>query len=226
MGNSSVKSQELPRGTPLKIVGEKYGRDKVEGVQDWVNWTAGRKDPFPLAGSFDSKVLQTVSTVLTEGKAGGPRQREKHWRALAAWLTEARIQTENKHSGLEEILNQRVTKEGARREQLKQALAQLEEKNDNIEGKITTRPGITKRIYPVLKEEGAVGGTDIQQFPMVQMARDEWVWRSWTPQDIRGVKASMEEYLKSNPRKAIKILHDQIKMHGATRTDIEPDRPQ
>ena len=101
MGNSSVKSQELPRGTPLKIVGEKHGMDKVEGVQDWVNWTAGRKDPFPLAGSFDPKVLHTVSTVLTEGKAGGPRQREKHWRALAAWLTEARAQTENKRSGLE-----------------------------------------------------------------------------------------------------------------------------
>ena len=77
MGNSSVKTQELPRGTPLKIVGEKYGRDKVEGVQDWVNWTAGRKDPFPLAGSFDSKVLHTVSTVLTEGKAEA-RDRERN----------------------------------------------------------------------------------------------------------------------------------------------------
>ena len=33
---------------------------------------AGRKDPFPLAGSFDPKVLHTVSMVLTEGKVGGP----------------------------------------------------------------------------------------------------------------------------------------------------------
>ena len=40
------------------------------------------------------------------------------------------------------------------------------------------------------------------------------------PQDMRGVKASMDECLKSNPRKAIKILHDQVKMHGATRMDI------
>ena len=112
----------------MKIVGEKHGMDKVEGVQDWVNWTAGRKDPFPLAGSFDPKVLHTVSTVLTEGKAGGPIQREKHWRALAAWLTESQAEIENKRSGLEEILNQRMTQEEAREEQLKQALAQLAEK--------------------------------------------------------------------------------------------------
>ena len=89
-----------------------------------------------------------------------------------------------------------MTQEEARWEQLKRALAQLAEKNDNIEGKITTRPGITKGIYPVLEEEGAVGGTDIQQFPMVQMARDDWVWRSWTPQDIRGGKSNYGRILK------------------------------
>ena len=73
----------------LKVVGDKYGIDKVKRVQDWVTWTAGRRDPFPLNGSLDPKVLHTVSTVLTEGKAVGPKQSGKHWKVLAAWLTES-----------------------------------------------------------------------------------------------------------------------------------------
>ena len=37
MGNDSVKSQELPRGTPLKIVGEKSERETLEGASRLVN---------------------------------------------------------------------------------------------------------------------------------------------------------------------------------------------
>ena len=83
-----------------------------------------------------------------------------------------------------------------------------------------TPAGIAKRIYPVLEEETETEGADIQQCPMMQTGENVWVWRPWTPQDIMGLKANMEEHLKENPRKAIKILHDQIMMHGATRTDI------
>jgi len=101
---------------------------------------------------------------------------------------------------------------------LKHALAQVAEINNDVDKKTT------KGIYPALEVKGATGGADIHQFPMIQMAGGAagggWVWRSWTPQDIRGVKASMEECLKTNPRRAIQILHDQIKMQGETRTDI------
>ena len=71
----------------LKVVGDKYGIDKVKRVQDWVTWTAGRRDPFPLNGSLDPRVLHTVSTVLTEGKAGGPKQNKSYynsWNSL--WI--------------------------------------------------------------------------------------------------------------------------------------------
>ena len=97
MGNNSSRNTELPRGTTLKVIGDKYGIDKVKNVQDWAKWTAGRKDPFPPTGSLDPKILNTVSAVLTEGKGGCPRKSEKHWRALAAWLTESQVETEHKH---------------------------------------------------------------------------------------------------------------------------------
>ena len=200
----------------LKVVGDKYGIDKVKRVQDWVTWTAGRRDPFPLNGSLDPRVLHTVSTVLTEGKAGGPKQSGKHWKALAAWLTESQAETERKRLGLEGTLNQREAQGEMKQEKWKQMLAQLALQD----GGEKTPAGAAKGIYPVLEEETGAEGADIQQCPMVQTGENEWVWRSWTPQDVRGLKANMEEHLKGNPRKAIKILHDQITMHGATRTDI------
>ena len=143
--------------------------------------------------------LKQALEQLTEVKTQGEDKQEKLEQALAQ-LKEVKIQSEE------------------RQEKLKHALAQVAEINNDVDKKTT------KGIYPALEVKGATGGADIHQFPMIQMAGGAagggWVWRSWTPQDIRGVKASMEECLKTNPRRAIQILHDQIKMQGATRTDI------
>ena len=110
----------------LKVVGDKYGIDKVKRIQEWVTWTAGRRDPFPLTGSLDPKVLHTVSTVLMEGKAGGPKQSGKHWKALAAWLTESQAETEHKRLGLEGTLNQRETPSEIKQEKWKLAASERE----------------------------------------------------------------------------------------------------
>jgi len=127
MGNKHSKNEKIPKGTTLKVISEKYGIDKIKGIQDWVKWTAGRKDPFPLTGSLDPKILNTVSAVLTEGKGGCPRKSEKHWRALAAWLMESQAETEHKRLGLEGTVNQRKTQDEERQGKLKQALEQLAE---------------------------------------------------------------------------------------------------
>ena len=87
MGNYSPRNIELPKGT------------KIKRVQGWITWTVGRQDPFSLTGSLDPKILGTVSTVLPEGRVGCPRQNEKHWRALAAWLTESQAETGRKRLG-------------------------------------------------------------------------------------------------------------------------------
>ena len=105
----------------LKVVGDKYGIDKVKRVQDWVTWTVGRWDPFPLNGSLDPKVQD-----------GGEK----------------------------------------------------------------TPAGIAKRIYPVLDKKTETEGADIQQCSMMQTGENEWVWRSWTPQDVRRLKANKKKHLK------------------------------
>ena len=83
MGNNSPKNMELPKGT------------KIKRVQGWITWTAGRQDSFLLTRSLDPKILGTVSTVWMEDKVECPRQNGKHWRALAAWLTESQGETQD-----------------------------------------------------------------------------------------------------------------------------------
>ena len=94
------------------------------------------------------------------------------------------MQDEERHGKLKQALEQLMevkTQSEERQEKLKQALAQIAETNDDSNRKMTTQPETTKGIYPTFEEKGAIGGADIQQFPMIQATNGDWVWRSWTP---------------------------------------------
>uniref|UniRef100_UPI003590227E uncharacterized protein isoform X1 n=1 Tax=Myxine glutinosa TaxID=7769 RepID=UPI003590227E len=83
---------------------QRYGAGSLKDVESWHEWTKGRKQEFPMDGTFDRNTLETLREEL---EARGRQKLKVDWKPFYYWDVESRErETKTKMGGLKKEVKQ------------------------------------------------------------------------------------------------------------------------